>query len=113
MERSAQRIDDWGLSYHVRPVVLLVGENRIAIDPQEAQLLLVELGKLPPSRHRAAEETATELVGALATGYIVELDDEHRRCLLRAIEGVRAGRPVPRGLASLRDLLLHAPEPVL
>lgn len=113
VQRNAQRLDDWGLSYHVRPVVIAVGGRRVLVDPQEAQLLLVELGRLPASRHRAAEETATDIVGALAAGYVVELGDEHRRCLLRAIEGVRAARPVPRGLAGLRDLLLHTPEPVL
>jgi hypothetical protein len=43
----------------------------------------------------------------------VTLGDEGRRCVLRAVEGVRARRGLPSGLAQLRELLLHSPNAVV
>jgi hypothetical protein len=49
----------------------------------------------------------------LAAGCAVSLDDDGRRCLLRAIEGVRARRGLQRELAQLRELLLRSPGAVV
>jgi len=110
---SSQRLADWGASFHVRPLVVELNGRRQPIAPVEAQLLLAELGRLPKARHQAAEETAVAVVRGLAAACIVELDDDRRRTLLRAIEGIRAARRLPPGLARLRNMLLHSPEPVL
>jgi len=110
---SPQRRDDWSFAYHVRPVVLEIGGRRLTISPHETQLLIGELGRLPRARHRAAEQTAVELMHGLAAGAAVVLDDDGRRCTLRAVEGVRDRRGLTSGLARLREQLLHAPEPVL
>jgi hypothetical protein len=110
---SPQRRDDWSFAYHVRPVVVEIDGSRLTISPHETQLLLAELGRLPRARHRAAEETATELVHGLAAGCATVLDDDGRRCVLRAVEGLRARSPLPSGLAKLRNLLLHAAGPVV
>ncbi len=108
-----QRLEDWGVSYHVRPLVVELEGRRQPISPADAQLLLTELGKLPRARHRAAEETAVAIVRGLASACIVVLDDDGRRSLLRAIEGVRTTRRLSNGLAQLRELLLRAPNAVL
>lgn len=110
---SPQRSDDWAFAYQVRPVVIDLDARRLTISPVEAQLLLGELGRLPRARHRAAEETAADIVHGLAAGCAIALDDEGRRTVLRAIEGVRARRGLPHGLAQLRDLILRAPRPVV
>jgi hypothetical protein len=110
---SSQRLDDWNAAYQVRPVVIDLGDRRQTISPHEAQLLLGELGRLPRARHRAAEETALDIVHGLAVGCAVTLGDEGRRCVLRAVEGVRARRGLPSGLAQLRELLLHSPNAVV
>ena len=113
MPVSPQRLGDWNFAYHVRPVVFELGERRQAISPLEAQLLLGELGRLPKARHQAAEETAADIVHGLAAGCAVALHQEGRRCVLRAIEGVRARRGLTGGLAPLRELLLRSPGAVL
>ena len=110
---SPQRNDDWSFAYHVRPVVIELGTQRQTISPVEAQLLLGELGRLPRARHRAAEETAGDIVHGLAAGCAILLDDEGRRTVLRAIESARASRALSNGLAQLRELLLRAPESVV
>jgi hypothetical protein len=110
---APQRREDWYMTYHVRPLVVELAGARASIEPQDAQLLLIELGKLPPARHQAAEDTAAAIVRGLGAGYVVGLEDEHRRCLLRAVEGVRSRRSLPRGLEAFRRLLLRAPEPVV
>src|SRR5690349_5480826 len=110
---SPQRLSDWGFAYHVRPVLLEVGDQRQAITPYDAQLLLGELGRLPRARHQAAEDTAADIVHGLAAACAVTLRDESRRCVLRAVEGVRARRTLTTGLAQLRELLVRAPGAVL
>ena len=90
-----------------------VEDRRLPISPYETQLLLGELGRLPTTRHRAAEQTAIELVQGLIAGSATALDDEGQRCMLRAVEGIRARGPLPGGLAKLRGLLVHALEPVV
>jgi hypothetical protein len=110
---APQRLDEWTSAFSARPIVLALAGHRVAVDPEEAQLLLLDLGRLPTARQAAAEETAAAIVGALAASGAVELEDEHRRCLLRAVEGVRSRQALPWGLQRLRDLLLHAPEPVV
>jgi hypothetical protein len=110
---SPQRLNDWGFAYHMRPVVIELGAQRRTIALFEAQLLLGELGRLPRARHEAAEETAVDVVHGLANGKAVALDDDGRRCLLRAIEGVRARRGLTTGLKHLRELLLRSPGPVV
>jgi hypothetical protein len=110
---SPQRLNDWGCAYQVRPVVIELDSRRQTISPLDAQLLLGELGRLPRARHRAAEQTAVELMHCLAAGCAVSLDDDGRRCLLRAIEGVRARRGLQRELAQLRELLLRSPGAVV
>jgi hypothetical protein len=110
---SPQRLNDRDFAYHVRPVVVELDGCRQTISPHDTQLLLGELGRLPRARHRAAEETAANLVHGLAAGCATVLDDDGRLCVLRAIEGIRASGPLPSGLAKLRGLLLHAREPVV
>jgi hypothetical protein len=110
---SAHRRDDWNYAYHVRPVVINLGDRRQTISPLEAQLLLGELGHLPRARHRAAEKTATDVVHGLAAGCAIPLDEDGRRTVLRAIEGVRARRGLSGGLGRLRELLVRSPEPVV
>ena len=109
----AQRAYDWQLAYHVRPVVVDLGDRRHTISAHEAQLVLVELGRLPGNRHRSAGETATSFMNTLAGGGALALGDNERRSVLRAIEGIRARHGLSAGLAELRRLLLHAPEPVV
>ena len=108
MPVSQQRREDWGVAFQVRPVVVDLGGRRHTISPHEAHLLLGELGRLPKARHQAAEDTAVGLVSALAGGVAFAPCDEDRRCLLRAVEGVRARRALPTGLVRLRNLLLQA-----
>jgi len=110
---SLQRLDDWGAAYQVRPVVIDLGSRRQTISPVEAQLLLGELGRLPRARHQAAEQTAVELMHGLAAGCAFSPDDEGRRCLLRAVEGVRARRGLPHGLVQLRELLVRSARSVI
>ena len=110
---SPQRRDDWGFAFHVRPVVVEVAGRRQPISPHETHLLLGELGRLPRTRHRAADEIAGAIVHGLAAGCVLPLDEAGRRCVLRALEGVRAAGGLPSGLARLRELLLHSPEPVV
>ena len=110
---SPQRRDDWGFAFQVRPVVIALDGRRLTISPQEAHFLLAELGRLPRARHQAAEETAAELMHGVAAGSAVSLDDDARRCVLRAIEGVRVRGNLPDGLTKLRRSLLHSPEPVV
>jgi hypothetical protein len=107
----AQRAHDWQLAYHVRPVVVDLGDRRHAISAHEAQLVIVELGRLPGNRHRAAEEAAASFMETLACGGAVELGANERRSVLRAVEGIRARHGLSAGLAELRRLLLHPPEP--
>jgi hypothetical protein len=113
VKASAKRQDDSGFAYCVRPVVIELDSRRQTISAIEAQLLLGELGRLPRARYRAAEETAIGLVRGIAGGCAVSLQDDERGALLRAIEGVRARRGLPSGLAQLRTLLLRAPSPNL
>jgi hypothetical protein len=110
---SLQRLDDWSFAFHVRPVVLELEGRRLTITPHDAQLLLGELGRLPRARHRAAEDTAAELVHGLAANCAVVLEDDARRCVLRAVEGLRARGPLTPGVAKLRLALLHAHTAVL
>jgi hypothetical protein len=110
---TPQRLNDWSFAYQVRPVVIDLGTQRQTISPMEAALLLGELGRLPRARHGAAEETALDVVHGLAAGCAVALNDDGRRCVLRAIEGVRAKRALPSGLARLRELILRSPDPVV
>jgi hypothetical protein len=110
---SPQRRDDWEFAFQVRPVVVELDGRRLTISPQEAHFLLAELGRLPRARHQAAEETAAELMHGLAAGCAVSLDDDGRRCVLRAIEGVRVRGKLSAGLAELRLSLLHSAEPVV
>jgi hypothetical protein len=110
---SPQRHQDWSFAFHVRPVVLEIEGRRLTITLHEAQLLLGELGRLPRVRHRAAEDTAAELMHGLAAGSGVVLDEEARRCMLRAVEGLRARGPLTAGVAKLRLALLHAHAAVL
>jgi hypothetical protein len=107
----ARRADDWQLAYHVRPVVVDLGDRRHTISAHEAQLVLVELGRLPGDRYRSAEETAASLMHTLAAGGALALGDNERRSVLRAVEGIRARRGLGVGLAELRRLLLGTPEP--
>ena len=113
MPVSLQRRDDWSFAFQVRPVVVDLGERRHTISPHEAQLVLGELGRLPKARHRAAEETAIGLVSALAGGVAFAPGDDERRCLLRAVEGVRARRTLSTGLVRLRELLVRSPGSVI
>ncbi len=113
MKASAHRRDDWSYAYHVRPLVVDLGDRRHTISALEVQLLLGELGRLPKARHRAAEEAACGLVHALASGCAIGLGEDEKRVVLRAIEGVRAGRGLTGGLARLRELLLRSAEPVI
>jgi hypothetical protein len=110
---SPQRLNDWSFAYYVRPVVLELGGRRQTITPHDAQLLLGELGRLPKARHRAAEDTAADLVHGLAAGCAVTLGADGRRCVLRAVEGIRARRPLTSGLAQLRELLMRSPHAVI
>jgi hypothetical protein len=110
---SAHRRDDWNYAYHVRPFVVELGDRRQTISALEAQLLLGELARLPKARHQAAEDTACGIVHGLASGCALGLDEDERRVVLRAIEGVRARRSLPSGLTSLRGLLLRADQPVI
>jgi len=110
---SPQRRDDWEFAFQVRPVVVELAGRRLTISPQEAHSLLAALGRLPRARHHAAEETAAELMHGLAAGSAVSLDDDARRCVLRAIEGVRMRGKLSAGLAELRLSLLHSAEPVV
>lgn len=110
---SPQRRDDWELAFQVRPVVVELDGRRLTISPQDAHFLLAELGRLPRARHQAAEETAAELMHGLAAGCAVSLDDDARRCVLRAIEGIRMRGKLSAGLAELRLSLLHSAEPVV
>jgi hypothetical protein len=104
---TEQRTDDWQLAYHVRPVVVDVGDRRHTISAHEAQLVLVELGRLPSNRHGAAEDTAASIMHAMAGGGAVVLDESGRRVVLRAVEGIRTRHGSSAGLATLRRLLLH------
>lgn len=113
MPVSPQRLTDWDFAYQVRPVVLELGERRETITRYDAQLLLGELGRLPKARHQAAEEAAMDIVHGLAAACAVELGDDGRRCVLRAIEGVRARRGLTSGLAQLRELLMRSPGVVV
>jgi hypothetical protein len=108
---AAQRSRDWQLAYHVRPVLVELGGRRHPISAHEAQLVLVELGRLPGTRHRAAEETAASFMHGLAGGGAIALDEAGRRSALRAVEGIRARHGLSSGLATLRRLLLDAHEP--
>jgi len=110
---SPQRLDDWGFAYQVRPVVIDLGTRRQTVSALDVQLLLGELGRLPRARHQAAEETAVDIVHGLAAGCAIALEADGRRCMLRAIEGIRARRSLPVGLARLRELLVQAPESVI
>ena len=110
---SPQRLNDWSFAYQVRPLVIEIGAQRQTISAVEAQLLLGELGRLPRARHQAAEDTAADLVHGLAAGSAVALGEDGRRCVLRAIEGVRASRGLTAGLGRLRELLVRAPDAVL
>jgi hypothetical protein len=110
---SLQRLNDWGAAYQVRPVVIELGSRRQTISPVDVQLLLGELGRLPRARHQAAEQTAVQLMHCLAAGCAFSADDDGRRCLLRAVEGVRARRGLPRGLVQLRELLVRSPGAVV
>jgi hypothetical protein len=104
---SLQRRGDWNFAYQVRPVVVEVDGRRLAISPHETQLLLGELGRLPRSRYPAAEAMASALVDDRAAGRAIALDEGRRRCLVRAVEGVRVRTGLPSGLVKLRDLLLQ------
>jgi len=110
---SPQRRDDWNFAFHVRPVAVVIAGRRLTVTAHEAQLLMGELGRLPRARHRAAEETATALMHGLASNSAVVLDEDSRRCMLRAVEGLRARGPLPAGVAKLRLALLRAHAAVL
>jgi len=110
---SPQRRDDWSFAFHVRPVVVEIDGRRLTISAHEAQLLLGELGRLPQARYGSAEETATIVVHGLAANCAVVLEEEGRRCILRAVEGLRARGPLTTGVAKLRLALLHASTAVL
>ncbi len=111
---SAQRMDDWNFAYHVRPVVIDLGEQRQTISPLDAQLLLGELARLPTARHRTAAATAESIICGLTRACAVSLDEDDQRTVLRAVEGVRARRRLSCGLGSLRALLVHLlAEPVV
>jgi len=110
---SPQRLDDWSFAYQVRPVVIDLGTRRQTVSALDVQLLLGELGRLPRARHQAAEETAVDIVHGLASGRAIALEADGRRCMLRAIEGIRARRSLPAGLARLRELLVRSPGSVI
>jgi hypothetical protein len=110
---SPQRNDDWSFPFHVRPVAVEVDARRLTITAHEAQLLMGELGRLPGARHRAAEETAAAVMHGLAANHAIVLDEDGRRCMLRAVEGLRAGGPLTTGVAKLRVALLRAHAAVL
>ena len=111
MSVSPLRLDDRYCAFHVRSVVIDLGDRRQPISPYEAQLLLGELGRLPKARYAAAEATAVSIVEALAGGCAVSLDDEELGAMLRAIEGVRVGRGLTAGLSGLRGLLVRSTRP--
>jgi hypothetical protein len=113
VNRTPQRLEDLNLAYQVRPLVVEIDGCRLTISSHEAQLLLGALGRLPSARYGGAEQTATELVHGLAAACVVSLDDDRRRCVLRAIEGIRAQRQLPSGLTLLRRQLLHARARIL
>ena len=110
---SPQRRDDWDFAFQVRPVLVELDGRRVTITPHEAQVLLTQLGRLPRSRHQAAEDTAAEIVNGLASGSVISLGGDSRPCVLRAIEGLRLGGGLPTGLAKLRISLVHSAEPVV
>ena len=113
MPPSTQRLDDLNFAYQVRPVVIELAGRRQAVSSLDVQLLLGELGRLPRARHQAAENTAVDIVHALAAGYVIALEADGRRCVLRAIEGIRARRALPSGLARLREMLVRSTDPVV
>jgi hypothetical protein len=105
VSRTPQRLEDLSYAYQARPIVMEIDGRRMTISSHEAQQLLGALSRLPQDRHAAAEHTATELVHGLASACVVSLDDAGRRCVLRAIEGIRVRHQLPSGLAQLRQLL--------
>jgi len=105
--------DDWRFAYQARPVAIELEGRRLTISSHETHLLLGELERLPSARRRAAEQTAAELAQGLAAGCAIALDDDGRRCVLRAIEAIRTRRRLSSALVRLREHLLHAPAPVL
>lgn len=113
MSVTPQRLEDLSFAYQVRPLVIEADGRRMTISSHEAQLLLGALGRLPQARHRAAEQVAADIVHGLAAACVVSLDDDARRCVLRAIEGIRAHRKLPSALTRLREHLLHARRPIL
>ena len=113
MSVSRQRLDDWSFAYHVRPVVIDLGERRQTVSPYEAQVLLGELGRLPRARHQAAEQTAAHIVHGLAAGCAIELDEDGRRSVLRATTGIRARGGLTGGLAQLHEQLVRRTDAVV
>jgi hypothetical protein len=101
----ATRQGDWGTEFHVRPLVIGLPAGRTAIAPSEAQLLLGALAVLPASRYPAARPLAKSIGNSLGRGFAIQLDESEVGTLQRAVAGVQARRPLPPGLARLRDSL--------
>jgi len=110
---SPQRREDWEFAFQVRPILVQLDGRRLTISPHEAHVLLGELGRLPRSRHQAAEDIAAAITHGLAAGCAISLDDDGQRSVLRALEGLRLAGRLPTGLAKLRISILHSAEPVV
>jgi hypothetical protein len=101
----ATRTEDWGNEFHVRPLVIVLPAGRTTIAASEAQLLLAALRLLPPSRYPEARPLGKSIARCLARGFAIELGEGELGTMRRAVAGVGARRPLPPGLARLRDAL--------
>ncbi|HST26444.1 MAG TPA: hypothetical protein VLJ76_10660 [Gaiellaceae bacterium] len=103
-----RRAEDSLFSFQARQVVLGTGGRRFVIEPVDARFLLVELAKIEGTRAKAARSASTIVSVALSQGWPVAFAEDEERALVRALEGLRARRPLSPGLRALRDELVAA-----
>ena len=101
--RSEDNLD----AFQARSVIIAVANRRHPLTATEAQFLLRELARLPADRWSAAGSATTIMSAALSVGWPVAFAEDEQRALLRAVEGVRAGRTLSPGLTALRETLLQ------
>ena len=102
-----RRLEDSLRAFPWRPFILVLGTDRYVLPAMDTHSLLIALRTLPAGRYQSAGRIAETVARGLAKGWPASFSEQDEPILLRAIEGVRARRPLPTGLRSLREALLR------
>jgi hypothetical protein len=102
-----RRAEDGRYAFPWRPVIVVLNLERHVLPAMDTQLLRTELNRLPADRYSAAATVSANIARGLLSGSPVPLSEAEQLTLLRALEGVRASRPLPAGLRTLREALVQ------